>query len=369
MTRFVPLGGFLGAGKTTTLIAAAKALEAGGTRVAIVTNDQGTELIDTRLARLHLDVVGEVTGGCFCCRFDDLMAVTGSLLERDAADVIIAEAVGSCTDLQATVVRPLRALHGDRFTVAPLTTVIDPVRYSSLSSSLPLLSSEDDMAYLYGHQLAEADIIAVNKGDLLGDATLAGLVSGLRSEYPHATVLCYSARTGRGLADLIGAWHTAPSPSPVVDIDYDRYAAAEAELAWFNRSYVITAPPGFSPGRWSSALLEFVSAAAAANRWTVGHAKVCVEVPEGLTKLSLTAAGGAATVDAAVPTRARQARASLNARIACEPRDMDRLAAGAVAAADAASGAASAASGPPQAATAFKPGYPRPVHRITGKTA
>ena len=47
MTRFVALSGFLGAGKTTTLITAAKLLEKTGRQVAVVTNDQGTDLIDS----------------------------------------------------------------------------------------------------------------------------------------------------------------------------------------------------------------------------------------------------------------------------------------------------------------------------------
>jgi G3E family GTPase len=69
---FVPLTGFLGAGKTTTMVAAAKAMQERGHKVAVITNDQSTALIDSQLARSDLDAAAEVTGGCFCCRFDDL---------------------------------------------------------------------------------------------------------------------------------------------------------------------------------------------------------------------------------------------------------------------------------------------------------
>lgn len=362
MIRFIALGGFLGAGKTTTLITAARLLQDRGQRVAIITNDQGTELIDTQLARSELDNVGEVTGGCFCCRFEDLMAATDRLMADGMADVIIAEAVGSCTDLQATVIRPLRSLHGDRFAVAPLTTILDPVRYGALSGSLPLLSSQEDLAYLYGHQLAEADIIAVNKADLLDGTERARLLAALRAEYPRATVLGYSARTGDGLADLVTAWDTAPTHSPVVDIDYDRYAAAEAKLAWFNRGYTLTTPPGFCPERWIGVLLNHVSAAAAARGWTIGHAKAAIDAPEGLTKLSLTAADDTPVVDTSAATTATSVVANFNARIACEPVDLDALAEAAVRAANAVTGASCVNT--PQAQVAFKPGYPRPVHRI-----
>src|SRR5882672_63429 len=113
MLRFVPIGGFLGAGKTTTMLKIGQMLEARGERVAVVTNDQGANLVDTELSRsANLTGVGEITGGCFCCKFDDLAAVIRELRGEVDPTVIIAEAVGSCTDLQATVVRPLRQLHG-----------------------------------------------------------------------------------------------------------------------------------------------------------------------------------------------------------------------------------------------------------------
>jgi len=134
--RVVLVGGFLGAGKTTTMLAAARLLEARGERVAVITNDQGTDLVDTRLAQLAGERAGrvaEVTGGCFCCRFDDL-ADTIARVQRDHDPmVVLAEAVGSCTDLQSTVVRPLRHFYAGRLDVSSLTVVLDPIRYAALS--------------------------------------------------------------------------------------------------------------------------------------------------------------------------------------------------------------------------------------------
>src|SRR3954467_12520402 len=109
--RFIALSGFLGAGKTTTMIAAARHLERRGEKVAVITNDQGTVLVDTQLVRSALDNVSEVTGGCFCCRFDDLLVAAQALIDQGNARTLLAEAVGSCTDLQATVIRPLSQLY------------------------------------------------------------------------------------------------------------------------------------------------------------------------------------------------------------------------------------------------------------------
>src|SRR6185437_3579998 len=174
--------------------------------VSVVTNDQGTELVDTKMARSSLDSVGEVTGGCFCCRFEDLMTVVNELLSNGTADTVIAEAVGSCTDLQATVVRPLRKYHGDQFSVAPLATIVDPHRLRGFARAAERGEPESDLSYLFGRQLTEADVIAINKTDTISEADLAALTAKLHEQYPSATIVPYSALTGNGLADLVGAW-------------------------------------------------------------------------------------------------------------------------------------------------------------------
>lgn len=51
-TDFVIIGGFLGAGKTTLITALSALLQEKGRRVGIITNDQASGLVDTRLAAL-----------------------------------------------------------------------------------------------------------------------------------------------------------------------------------------------------------------------------------------------------------------------------------------------------------------------------
>ena len=50
--RYIMIGGFLGAGKTTAVAALAKHLSDLGQRVGLITNDQGRELVDTRMLQL-----------------------------------------------------------------------------------------------------------------------------------------------------------------------------------------------------------------------------------------------------------------------------------------------------------------------------
>ncbi len=89
----VVVGGFLGAGKTTLILAAARELERRGLRYAVVMNDQGEALVDTAYASAHGLQRGEVTGGCFCCKFSGLVHVMEEL-RKLSPDVIFAEPVG-----------------------------------------------------------------------------------------------------------------------------------------------------------------------------------------------------------------------------------------------------------------------------------
>src|ERR1044071_3371470 len=102
--RFVMIGGFLGAGKTTAISRLARYYVGQGQRVGLVTNDQAADLVDTNSLRAQGFPVEEVAGACFCCRFDDLVNRVEKLSADERPDVILAEPVGSCTDLVATVV-------------------------------------------------------------------------------------------------------------------------------------------------------------------------------------------------------------------------------------------------------------------------
>ncbi|GHH76709.1 cobalamin synthesis protein P47K [Streptomyces sulfonofaciens] len=359
---FAALGGFLGAGKTTLLTAVARLLGARGRRVAVITNDQGEELVDTAVARSSAEVVAEVTGGCFCCRFEDLTEVTTQAVAR-GADVVLAEAVGSCTDLQATVVRPLLREYGPLVRVAPLVTVVDPARFTALPGT-----GDADLAYLFDRQLAEADLIALNKADVTAPRALQAVRAALSGLHPATPVHTCSALTGAGLDALARLLAGAADPGPLpgrgsdLDVDYDRYAAAEALLAWLNHTVVVSGAPAFSSAHWARVLLTSL----AARDWLVGHAKVHLEDPEGRsTQVGVTGQGRRPFVGTDGGAMAR-ARVRINARVACEPGRLDAAVRAAVRAADLATGASSAAATAP---ASFRPGYPRPTHRLPGAPA
>src|SRR5438874_13492277 len=167
--RFLMIGGFLGAGKTTAIGRLARFYRGRGQRVGIVTNDQAADLVDTNSLKAQGLNVEEVAGACFCCKFDDLIGKVGALSAGERPDVILAEPVGSCTDLVATVVQPLKDLYGDRFEVGPYAVLFKPSHGLRILKGEPAGGFSPKAAYIFRKQLEEADAIVINRLDALGD--------------------------------------------------------------------------------------------------------------------------------------------------------------------------------------------------------
>ena len=93
-SRVLIIGGFLGAGKTTTIWSAAKALSEEGHKVGIITNDQASEVVDTRFLETSGGRTAEVSGSCFCCNFPGFLEAIRSMRDQ-GIDMILSEPVGS----------------------------------------------------------------------------------------------------------------------------------------------------------------------------------------------------------------------------------------------------------------------------------
>jgi G3E family GTPase len=245
--RYIMIGGFLGAGKTTAIQAFAHYLaEKKGRRVGLITNDQGAGLVDSALGRSHQFPVEEIAGGCFCCRFNSLVEAAEELVKappEKVPDVFLAEPVGSCTDLVATVSVPLQQVYGESYLVAPLSVVVDPTR------ALRVLGLDDEgrkfsknVVYIYRKQLQEADHIVINKIDSISPTQLKTLREALVSEFPGTQVLEVSAREGTGLEEWFELLLSEEMDSRrYLDIDYEKYADGEALLGWLNATLAVEA--------------------------------------------------------------------------------------------------------------------------------
>ncbi len=236
LSQYIMIGGFLGAGKTTVIQRFAKYLDERDRKVGLITNDQGAGLVDSAIGKSNQFPVEEISGGCFCCRFNSLIEAAASLAEDSRPDVFLAEPVGSCTDLVATVSLPLQQIYGKEYRVAPLSVLVDPIRAERV-----LELSEDgrkfspNVTYIYKKQLEEAEFIVINKVDLLDANQLGQLRNGMLEKFPDAKIFIISARDGSGCEEWFEAVLNAEmNVSRFLDIDYERYGDGEALLGWLN---------------------------------------------------------------------------------------------------------------------------------------
>lgn len=241
--RFAMIGGFLGAGKTTLIGQIAKRYVEANKTVGIVTNDQAQDLVDTaHLRSLGFDV-GEVAGSCFCCNFDELIATADRLSEIKAPDLLIAEPVGSCTDLVATVVRPMAEILGDRFEVASFGVLLKPSHGQRILANGDQRSGFSPQAeYIFRKQLEEADYLMIGRAETLTPDQIDLIKSQLLRVAPDATVIATSPKTGLGVDEVIAVIESsAVAGARLLDIDYDIYADGEAEMGWVNAAVELDA--------------------------------------------------------------------------------------------------------------------------------
>ena len=145
--KLIIIGGFLGSGKTTFILSIAKKLLSENKKVGIVTNDQGSQLVDTNfLAKSGLPVL-EVSGGCFCCNFDDFSDRINRMAENEMPDI--------------------KLNYADKFSLSPLSIIVDPKRAKKLMNSAGDADFPDEINYLFAKQLEEAVILFLNKLDTL----------------------------------------------------------------------------------------------------------------------------------------------------------------------------------------------------------
>ena len=282
------IGGFLGAGKTTAVGKLAKRLSEQGLRVGLITNDQGRNLVDTALLRCQGFATEEIPGGCFCCRFDSLVEAAHKLAVQSRPEVFIAEPVGSCTDLVATVTYPLRRLFGEEFTVAPVSVLVDPIRALRVFGLEKGGSFSEKVLYIYLKQLEEADLIVISKCDLLDEARLASLGAAMAARFPGKEILAVSARKGTNL----DAWfdrivREEQGGGRAMEVDYAVYADGEALLGWLNCTVQLKTPKVLDGDKFLRELASEIQMRLRTEGAEVAHLKMTLSPDPSIGKIGV----------------------------------------------------------------------------------
>ena len=370
-SRYIMIGGFLGAGKTTSVARLAERLTAQGLHVGLITNDQGTDLVDTAMLRSRGFATEEISGGCFCCRFHSLVEAAQKLTDATRPDVFIAEPVGSCTDLVATVTYPLRRIYGENFSIAPLSVLVDPVRAARVFGLEAGGKFSEKVLYIYRKQLEEADLIVINKCESLDAARLEALRAKLAGEFPSATVMSVSARTGAGLNEWFSRIEAVEQVArDTMPVDYALYGEGEALLGWLNATVTLRGTGDEFDGN------DLIRALAAALQQRLGgisaevaHLKMTLSPAEGLSDLAvinLVRNDHVPELSQSLGAPLASGQLIINLRAEAPPERLREALLGALAEVFPNGGSVEATL---EHLEAFQPGQPRPTHRdVIGST-
>jgi Ni2+-binding GTPase involved in maturation of urease and hydrogenase len=356
------VGGFLGAGKTTTLARLGRHYAQQGLRVGLVTNDQASDLVDTATLRSQGFNVGEVAGSCFCCNFDGLMGTIERLGSAMRPDLILAEPVGSCTDLVATVVQPLKQLFDAQFSIAPYCVILKPSHGGKILRNDANAGFSPKAAYILRKQLEEADAVLINRVDELSRCDVDELARLVDQHYAGRPVLRVSARDGTGFEALFQLLdQQGDFGRRILDVDYDLYAEGEAELGWLNASIRVRAPSEVSIDRLLLAIIARLQESLDACGAETAHLKA-IGLWEGFYGVAnLVSRAGRPELSLASNCQAREFDLIVNARVAAPPEQLEALVREAVARGAASHGAAAEF----RQTQSFRPGRPVPTHRVS----
>ncbi len=323
MTRLIFTGGFLGAGKTTLLYELITILNNRGLKTGIITNDQAPDLADTSLLE-HADVnIAEVSGSCFCCDFKGLRKAMEKVGKKFKTDVILAEPVGSCTDLTATLIKPIQDLMKTEISVSPLSVLADPARLKDILNG-GTAGLHPSAAYIYRKQLEESDIILITKTDLYSNEQIRTLLEKLRESFPECKAFTASAKTGEGMAEWLDyVLSHDEAGKQIIDVDYDRYAEGEAVLGWLNCSASVAAQ-NVNWDDFTKRVMEDMAGKLDQGNTPIGHVKMMTENGDNYISANLTGRSESLTYRWSAGV-SKEAEVIVNARVQMEPKELEQL--------------------------------------------
>ena len=280
MKKFTVFSGFLGSGKTTTMMALTKYFTARHGKAAMISNDLGNQnLADNKLAQLSGCNASELTGNCICYMTETLVERLDKLFDSEGCDLVISDIPGFGVGALDHVYHTLNRDYNGRYQLAPFTVLAEPRTVALLKNK-----QGGDLTYILNTQLLEADLIVLNKCDLLTAQEKEDVLCWLRENYPQAKAIGISALTGDGLEELSQALMQGSASMHLPDIGYGgpEFGFAMGKMCEFYSQYYATVCcDDFDGNDYLMALAKRIQADVAAIGCEIPHLKLLAWEPEG----------------------------------------------------------------------------------------
>ena len=328
MFKFAVFSGFLGSGKTTTMMALTDRINRRGGAAAMISNDLGGPgLADNRFALLSGCNASELTEECICYQRPNLLARLNELRDT-GCELAISDIPGFGIGALDHVYHGLTKDYPGEVALAPFTVLAEPQTVDLLRDGC-----DPDLRYLLHAQLLEADLIVLNKCDLLDDAQCAADTEFLKAQYPEAKVLRISARTGEGLDALADALTNGSASMRLPDLGYGgaQFKKSMGRMSEYYIQYrAVVCCNDFDGNAYLTALAERVRDGIAAAGCEIPHLKLLAWTPEGdYGKLDLIGAGRPIEQTRLFTQPCVDIAAILNASAACPHKTLDAIVTGA----------------------------------------
>lgn len=280
MKNFAVFSGFLGSGKTTTMMALTKFFTQHHGKAAMISNDLGNQnLADNKLAQLSGCNASELTGSCICYMTETLVQRLDKLFDSDGCSLVISDIPGFGVGALDHVYHTLNRDYNGRYQLAPFTVLTEPRTVQLLREN-----RGGDLTYILNTQMLEADLIVLNKCDLLSECEKQDMLSWLEANYPEARAIGISALTGEGLEDLSQALIRGTASLHLPDIGYGgpEFGFAMGKMCEFYcQYYAAVCCNDFGGNDYLMALANRIQADVEAAGCDIPHLKLLAWEPEG----------------------------------------------------------------------------------------
>ena len=333
MKKFAVFGGFLGAGKTTAMMALTRYCTEHGCKASMISNDlgEGVTLADHRYAVLSGCSASEMVDECICFQRENLAARLRSCFE-EGCELVISDIPGFGVGALEHVYHGLTEEYPGEFALAPFTVLTEPATVELLRAG-----SDADRAIICHCQLLEADLIVLNKCDLPDEAAREADLDWLAEHYPQAAVLAVSARTGRGLDALAAALRekSASLRHPAIDYDGDPLQNALGRISEYYLQYhAAVCCLDFDANAYLADIAETVREAVRAAGREIPHLKLLAWEPGGdFGRVDLLGTACGTEVGRRFSGPCTELAVILNASAVCPEKELEALLGAAVRAA------------------------------------
>jgi|LSQX01.3.fsa_nt_gb G3E family GTPase len=235
--KYMVTSGFLGAGKTTSMIAFAHVIDKRYGKAAILVNDLGADnIVDASFTATTDILTMQIAGDCICYQHENLVDKLNQLVDQGAT-VIMSDIPGCGIGALEHVYLQLAERRPGEFDLMPFTCIVDPERLRLLMPEAEQINLPAEMRFLLEAQMAEADIIVLNKVDLISVEEQEKRVEFIKASFPDTPVFSMSALTGEGVEEVVDYLMTHKAAAVHREIGYgsEAFIAAENLLSWYNR--------------------------------------------------------------------------------------------------------------------------------------